>query len=311
MATDKARRLGRGLDALISSAAPATRNEIRFPVETSAESDGFRRVPVSQVVANPLQPRKEFDEDELAELRASIAANGLLQPLLVRPRGSTYELVAGERRLRAIQKLGWKEVPVQVRELDDQAVLTLALIENLQRSDLDPIEEAEGYQDLVSRFSLTQQQVADAVGRDRSTVANTLRLLALPESVRAMVRSRELSLGHARTLLGLPAPADMEALARAVAAEGLTVREVERRVRAASTTALRRARTTRKSETPSPATRPPELRLIEEQLRRRFQTDAAVSATGAGKGEVRLAFYSPDDLERLLDVLLGPGREVS
>lgn len=311
MATDRVRRLGRGLDALISSASTGTRNEIRFPVEAPAEVDGFRRVPVSHVAANPLQPRKAFDEAELAELQASIAANGLLQPLLVRPRGSTYELVAGERRLRAIQGLGWKDVPVQVRDLDDQDVLTLALIENLQRSDLDPIEEAEGYQDLVSRFSLTQQQVADAVGRDRSTVANTLRLLALPESVRGMVRSGELSLGHARTLLGLTAPADMEALARTVVAEGLTVREVERRVRDAGAGSSRRGRKVRATGAPSAASHPPEIRLIEEQLRRRFQTDATVSVTGNGKGEVRLAFYSPDDLERLLDGLLGPDREVT
>lgn len=303
--------MGRGLDALISSASPTPRNELRFPVDAPTETDGFRKVPVSHIAANPLQPRKAFDEDELAELRASIEANGLLQPLLVRPHGSTYELVAGERRLRAIQGLGWKEVPVQVRELDDQDVLTLALIENLQRSDLDPIEEAEGYQDLISRFSLTQQQVADAVGRDRSTVANTLRLLALPESVRAMLRSGTLSLGHARTLLGLATPTEMEALARIVVAEGLTVREVERRVREAGSKGSGRSRRTRTAETTSSATRPAELRLIEEQLRRRFQTDAAVSATGNGKGEVRLAFYSPDDLERLLDVLLGPDREVT
>jgi ParB family chromosome partitioning protein len=311
MAAEKARRLGRGLDALISSGATGSRNEIRFPGTVSAEPDGFRRVAVSQIVANPLQPRKAFDEAELAELRASIAANGLLQPLLVRPRGTHFELVAGERRLRAIQGLGWQEVPVQVRELDDQEVLTLALIENLQRSDLDPIEEAEGYQDLISRFSLTQQQVADAVGRDRSTIANTLRLLALPETVRGMVRSGELSLGHARTLLGLTTPADMESLARAVVAEGLTVREVERRVREAGAKTTRRQRKGRSDDVPPPAMRPPELRLMEEQLRKRFQTDVAVSASSNGRGEVRLSFYSPDDLERLLDILLGPNREVA
>ncbi len=310
MAPEKVRRLGRGLDALISPGVAGVKSENRFPGTGLAEAEGFRRVAVAQVVTNPMQPRKAFDEDELAELRASIAANGLLQPLLVRPRGSQFELVAGERRLRAVQGLGWQDVPVQVRELSDQDVLTLALIENLQRSDLNPIEEAEGYQDLISRFSLTQQQVADAVGRDRSTVANTLRLLALPESVRKKVRSGELSLGHARTLLGLTSSADMESLAQAIVAEGMTVREVERRVREVGTKSARRHRK-RRGDGRSSAERPSELRLIEEQLRRRFQTDVVVFAASNGRGEVRLSFYSPDDLERLLDLLLGPGREVA
>lgn len=309
MPTDKVRRLGRGLDALISSAAPAPRTEIRFPLAGSAIADGYRRVPVASIVPNPLQPRKVFDEAELGELRASIEANGLLQPLLVRQKGATYELVAGERRFRAIQGLGWHDVPAQVRELDDQDVLTLALIENLQRSDLDPIEEAEGYQDLLTRFSLTQQQVADAVGRDRSTVANTLRLLALPESVRGMVRSGDLSLGHARTLLGLSVATEMIALAKAVIAEGLTVREVERRVRETGASRTRNQRQARTVDARSDA-RPVELRHIEEQLRRRFQTDVTVAAAPGGRGDVRLSFYSADDLERLLDLLLGADREV-
>jgi ParB family chromosome partitioning protein len=266
---------------------------------------GYKLIPLTLITPNSLQPRKNFDEGELSELRLSIRENGLLQPLVVRPRGSGYELVAGERRLRAMQSLGWREAPAHVRDLDDQSVLTLALIENLQRADLNPIEEAEGYQELIARFELTQQQVADAVGRERSTVANMLRLLALPDAVRALVRKGDLSLGHARALLGLNDPARMEALARAVIAEGLTVREVERRVRETS------ARPRHPASRPHPQRpeRSAELRAIEEQLRRRFQTDARVLATDAGKGEVHLSFYSADDLERLLDLLLGPGRE--
>jgi ParB family chromosome partitioning protein len=305
--TDRAKRLGRGLDALFAPQAPVV-SDLKFPARPeTAEQTGFRTVAISSIVVNSLQPRKDFDENELAELRSSIRENGLLQPLLVRPKGGGFELVAGERRLRAVQSLGWREVPVHVRELDDQALLTLALIENLQRSDLNPIEEAEGYQELMNRFSLTQQQVADAVGRERSTVANMIRLLALPDTVRRMVRGGELSLGHARALLGLADPKAMFSLAGAVIQEGLTVREVERRVRDAGAAKSQVSRG--KSASAAPA-RAAEAKAIEDRLRRRFQTDVQVVATPAGKGEVRIAFYSADDLERLLDLLIGPMREV-
>lgn len=306
MPSEKTRRLGRGLDALLSPTAPLlAENRYQSAEADKAAAPGFKMIAVAAISPNALQPRKDFDELELAELRSSIRECGLLQPLLVRPRANGFELVAGERRLRAVQSLGWREVPAHVRDLDDQSVLTLALIENLQRSDLNPIEEAEGYQELITRFSLTQQQVADAVGRERSTVANTLRLLALPEGVRQLVRRGDVSLGHARALLGLPDQNQMFALAEAVTQQGLTVREIERRVREASARPRRQGR----AKAALDATRSAEARVIEEQLRRRFQTDARVLASGAGKGEVHLAFYSADDLERLLDLLLGPNRE--
>jgi ParB family chromosome partitioning protein len=305
MSNEKVKRLGRGLDALLAPGAGTT-TDLRFPSKQEpVEPAPFRTISVSAIVPNPLQPRKDFDEAELAELRSSIRASGLLQPLLVRPRGTGFELVAGERRLRAVQSLGWREVPAHVREMDDQTILTLALIENLQRSDLNPIEEAEGYQELIDRFTLTQQQVADAVGRERSTVANMLRLLALPDSVRKMVRAGELSLGHARALLGFSDSKAMVALAGEVVAAGLTVREVERRVRKSGESQSAR----RKPKLAVVTSQPPEARVIEEQLRRKFQTDAHVTTSGAGKGEVRLSFYSVDDLERLLDLMLGPSRE--
>ena len=303
MPNDKVRRLGRGLDALLHVAPVSSRQELRFPGE--AVSEGFQTIAISSIVPNPLQPRKEFADSELAELRASIQVSGLLQPLLVRPHGETFQLVAGERRFRAIRSLGWRDVPVHIRQLDDKDVLTLALIENLQRSDLNPIEEAEGYQELVSRFSLTQQEVADAVGRERSTVANMLRLLALPESIRTMVRSGGLSLGHARALLGLPDEQQMQSLASEVVAGKLTVRDIERRVRIQVTDA--RARTPRAHRGKS--RRSPEAQLIEATLRRKLQTDVSVTVSSTGRGDVRIAFYSPDDLERLLDILIGPDRE--
>ncbi len=307
MSQDKARRLGRGLDALFAPTTGQARVDLKFPGSAGqAPAAGFQTIPVSAITANPLQPRRDFDEAELSELMSSIRSNGLLQPLLVRPvSGSSFELVAGERRFRAIQSLGWREVAVHVRELDDQAVLTLALIENLQRSDLNPVEEAEGYQALISRFSLTQQQVADAVGRERSTVANTLRLLALPENVLALVRAGDVSLGHARALLGLSEARQMSALAKTIVTEGLTVREVERRVREAGAGSPR----IRTQKTQTQTRRPAEASGIEEQLRRKFQTDVSLSVSTNGRGDMRFSFYSADDLERMLDLLLGPGRE--
>lgn len=305
MSQEKVRRLGRGLDALLSATVVPSRDARSAPRHDHAQ--GYRSVPVGTIVPNPLQPRKAFDPAEMEELRKSIQSSGLLQPLLVRPKGSVFELVAGERRFRAIQSLGWHEVPVHVRELDDQAVLTLALIENLQRSDLNPIEEAEGYQELITRFTLTQQQIADAVGRERSTVANMLRLLALPNAVRTMVGDGALSLGHARALLGFGDATRMLSLAKSIVADGLTVREVERRVRDATAAAPAK----RKAKIPTPSSSlPPAAMGVEDQLRRRFQTDVTMTLSGPDRGEVRLSFYSADDLERLLDLLLGNQREI-
>jgi ParB family chromosome partitioning protein len=270
----------------------------------------LRSIPVAQIRPNPLQPRKEFGANDLRDLESSIRANGLLQPVTVRAdaTGLEFFLIAGERRFRAVQRLGWREIPAIVREdgeVDEKAQLTLALVENLQRTDLNPIEEGEGYQQLISQFSLTQQEVADVVGKDRSTVANTLRLLALPSQVRRMVREGELSIGHARALLSLGDDHRIIELAKAIIAEGLNVREVERRVREAGT-----KRAAARGETPRPEVkRPPEVARIEEELRRRLQTDAKVHLTAKNAGELRIPFYSADDLERLLDLVLGASRE--
>jgi len=271
---------------------------------SAVDREGLHRIPVAQVRPNPMQPRKEFREEDLADLEASIRVNGLLQPVTVRPSpsGSGYELIAGERRFRAAQRLGWTEIPAIVREIGDRELLTLALVENLQRTDLNPIEEAEGYQQLMSAFSLTQQATADIVGKDRSTVANMLRLLGLPASVRRQVREGIISLGHARALLSLGDDIRIADLAKLVAAEGLSVREVEQRVREATGAQSRAGKGT--ASKPG-ETRPAEARLIEDQLRRRFQTDVKLALSGKAQGEIRLAFYNNDDLSRLLDLLLG------
>ena len=270
---------------------------------------GLRQIPLSQIRPNPLQPRKEFNATELADLEASIRANGLLQPVTVRTAANGYELIAGERRFRAVQRVGWTEIPAIVRgeaDVDDKTALTLALVENLQRADLNPIEEAEGYQQLIAQFSLTQQEVAEVVGKDRSTVANVLRLLALPAAVRRMVREGQLTLGHGRALLALGDDRRMLELAKIVIAEGLSVRDVERRIRESGT-----ART-RAGAAPSavPETkRPAEVVRIEDELRRHLQTDVKIQLSTQDKGDVRIAFYSTDDLERVLDILLGASRE--
>ena len=228
MSTDKPRRLGRGLEALFS--ARSTAEQLSRSRDDGPPS-ALRQIPITQIRTNHLQPRKEFNPSELADLEASIRANGLLQPVTVRTVSGGFELIAGERRLRAAQRIGWHEIPALVREIDDKEMLTLALVENLQRTDLNPIEEAEGYQHLVEQFSLTQQQVADVVGKDRSTIANTLRLLVLPSVVRRMVREGRISLGHARALLALGDDHRIVELANLIVKEGLNVRDVEQRVR--------------------------------------------------------------------------------
>jgi ParB family chromosome partitioning protein len=302
MSTEKTNRLGRGLDAIFS-AQPASRATDTRP--GAADGLGLRQIAVALIRPNPLQPRKEFDPAELKELESSIRANGLLQPIAVRVAGGAFELIAGERRFRAVQRLGWNEIPAIVRDIDDRTLLTLALVENLQRSDLNPMEEAEGYQQLLTQFSLTQQQVADVVGKDRSTVANTLRLLALPTAIRGMVREGTLTIGHARALLALGDDQRMIALARDIVAEGLSVRAVEQRVRE-SGKKNKSARAAAKS--PATVRAPAEISRMEEELRRRLQTDVKVQLTSTDKGEVHISFYSVDDLERVLDIILGATR---
>jgi ParB family transcriptional regulator, chromosome partitioning protein len=297
-------RLGRGLGALLAAKAV---------VEAPAESptSGLRKLAIGQIRPNPYQPRKEFRPEDLADLESSLRTSGLLQPISVRPSttGSGFELIAGERRLRAAQRLGWTEIDAVVRVIDDRDLLSLALVENLQRADLNPIEEAEGYQRLIAEFALTQQDVADAVGKDRSTVANFLRLLALPASVRRLVWEGTLSLGHARALLGLGQEDHMAEMAKEIVASGLSVREVERRVRERAPTRGRGTKS--KGATSSGDRRSAEARRIEDQLRRHLQTDVRLVASPDGKGEVRIPFYSPDDLERVLDLVLGLHRDLA
>jgi ParB family transcriptional regulator, chromosome partitioning protein len=291
---EKPRRLGRGLEALLA-VTPSGK------AEPKGGRDALRQLPIAQIRANPYQPRKEFSAEELADLEASLRATGLLQPITVRtaPDGKGYELIAGERRLRAASRLGWTEIASVVREIDDRTLLTLALVENLQRTDLNPLEEAEGYRRLMDEFGLTQQQIADVIGKDRTTIANMLRVLNLPATVRRMLQTGQITLGHARPLLALGDERAMLDLAREIVGQGLSVREVERRVREA----------TPDREEPkkraAPAARSAQVRLIEDQFRRRLQTDVRLTLSGPERGELRIQFYSSDDLERLRELILG------
>lgn len=312
MTSDKPRRLGRGLEALLATRPTVPVTEGATGEESADAAVGgrtLRSVPIAQIRANPYQPRKEFRPEELADLEASLKATGLLQPITVRPApgGSGFELVAGERRLRAATRAGWTDIPAVVKELDDQTLLTLALVENLQRSDLNPIEEAEGYQRLINEFSLTQQQVADVIGKDRSTVANLLRVLNLPAALRRMLRDGELTLGHARALLMVSDERAMAELARETVAQGLNVREVERRAREG---ALARKGNGAKGA-PAPRAADPEARRIEDQLRRHFQTDVSLTVGDKSRGEIRISFYSNDDLSRLIELLLDDPEETA
>jgi ParB family chromosome partitioning protein len=283
------RRLGRGLDALFNT-----------PVQTTETESALREIPITEIAGNPFQPRKNFSETELRELEESLRVNGLLQAVTVRaaPAGKGYQLIAGERRLRAATNLGWKQIPAVVKDLSDREMLTLALVENLQRFDLNPIEEGEGYDRLIREFGYTQQTVAELVGKDRSTVANVIRLLQLPDGVRSLIQRGQLNSGQARPLLGLEEKR-ATALAQLIIDEGLSAREVESRVREVATPSDKPKRGRPRKEDHRSA----ELKNIEQRLRKFLQTDVSVILKKDNRGSLVIEFYSADDLERLMDVL--------
>ncbi|MSR02540.1 MAG: ParB/RepB/Spo0J family partition protein [Gemmatimonadetes bacterium] len=286
----ESRRLGRGLESLLG---PMSKEQ--------AEAQGaLREIPVAAIDSNPYQPRREFEPEALKELVDSIEASGLLQPIIVRAKGAgRYELIAGERRWRAVRQLGWQKVPAVLKDVDDQAMLTLALIENLQRDDLSPLDEAVGYERLVKEFHLAQSEVARLVGKDRATVANTLRLLKLPADIQVLVQHRTLTEGHARALLGLTDEQLLSRMGQDAAEHGWSVRELEARVR--GEVPGRR----KKAGHPVEKAQDPEVRRVEEALRQRLQTDVRVTARRRGRGFVTISYYSNDDLARVLETVLG------
>ena len=331
--------LGRGLRALIpvADAAPATSPAppASTPSLVGAAPAGAppalpapavpagppTELPVAQLHANPDQPRRYFDETSLARLAESIRQHGVLQPILVRRTGDKYEVVAGERRFLAAQRAGLTQIPVQVRDISDDVLLETALVENIQRQDLTPLEEAEAYRRLIGDMGLTQEQVALKVGRDRSSVANSLRLLNLPGSVKTMLDQGKITAGHARALLTLRHPDDMTLLAHEVSDKGLSVRQTELKARELSDAATpgRSAHTrARRSTEPKPgtgtsltaatndATLPAAVRALRDMLTTRLATRVVVQRTPAdGRGVLQIEFYSDDDLDRVATIILG------
>lgn len=300
--------LGRGLSALLGSppAAPPA-SEGAWIKDASAgplgpgpsAGESPVRVPLTAIRPNPWQPRQECAAETLAELAESIRAQGILQPLVVRRRGDGYELIAGERRWRAAQMAGLTEVPVLVREVDDRTALELALVENLQRENLNPIEEAQGYAQLLEQFGFTQEEAARRVGKSRAAVANALRLLKLPAEVQAHLRAGRLSSGHAKVILGLEEEALQRRAAERVVREGLNVRQTELLV-----ARLRAQAQTEPQKRQSPARRgvDPQVVRLEDRLRERLGTRVHLQYR-EGRGRLEITFFSDEELERILQIL--------
>jgi ParB family chromosome partitioning protein len=283
----KRKALGRGLSALIPEPEP--------PPPPGPAPAG--EVPISALDPNPFQPRGALDPARLAELAASIRESGVVQPILVRRRGERFQIIAGERRFRAAEQAGLATVPVTVRDVDNEHLLELALVENIQREELNPIEEAQAYHRLQDEFRLTQDEIARRVGRDRTTVANTLRLLRLPRELREMVTAGRLDAGHARALLALERVEDQLALGREAVRRGLSVREVERRVA--------RLRAPRAGGARS--RRDPNTRAAEERLHAALGARVEIARRGRG-GAIRVLFSGEAELNRLFELLLRAGR---
>ena len=288
--------LGRGLSALLGDAAASGTvvSQSRAPVRRSTDSN---EIPIDLIDRNPDQPRQTFDPDELAELSASIKEHGVLQPVLLRPTGTSpqrYQIVAGERRWRAAQLAGVHAIPAVVREIDDRQILELAIIENVQRVDLDPVEEAQGYAQLIETFEYTQEKLSQIIGKSRSHLANTMRLLSLPASVLALVKGGELTAGHARALIKAP---NAEALAKEAVEKGLSVRQMEDLARKNTGSGQRTSH-------PSHSTKDADTKLLEGDLSAAIGMRVSIERISAdGSGELRIRYRSLDQLDQLCQKL--------
>ena len=292
----KKRGLGRGLDALLGGVLDVPTGTDAGPGPAGAVADGgFRRLPVDLIRRGRHQPRRVVEESSLEELAHSVRERGIVQPIVVRPAGSgTFELVAGERRWRAARMAGLDEVPAVVRRCSDREAAAVALIENIQREDLNPIEEAQGYRTLAGQFGLTHQELADAVGRSRSAVSNALRLLDLNDDVRALVERGELDMGHARALLSLSGAVQSETAAEVVR-RGLSARETEKLVRSLVRPAVGEA------SPPAPATRDPDVVRLETELGERLGAKVRIDHKSKGAGSVTIHYSSLEALDGILD----------
>ena len=283
----KKKGLGRGLDALLGGASVTAMQE----EAAQAEQRELQYLPLDLIQRGKYQPRRDMDPEALEELAQSIQAQGVMQPIVVRPIGDNrYEIIAGERRWRASQQAGLEKIPAMVREVPDEAAIAMALIENIQREDLNPIEEAVALQRLQQEFELTQQQVADAVGKSRVTISNLLRLIALPEEIKTLLSHGDLEMGHARALLGLPAERQVEG-ARHVVARGLTVRQTE---------ALVRQWLAHPQQAPEPAKPDPDISRLEQRLAERLGSPVQIRHGSKGKGQLVIRYSSLDELQGVL-----------
>ena len=280
--------LGKGLGALLPGHDP----------RSSGSDQVIQMVPITQIVPNRFQPRKTFLQEDLESLAESIRQNGLLQPILVRRKGDgVYELIAGERRFRSAKLANLSTVPVIVRNTKDYESTVLALVENIQRKDLNPMEEAHAYTKLIEEFGLTQEIVAERVGRERSSIANILRLVTLPSEIQQLIRSEELTLGHAKVILGIPNSQTQIIVAKKVLRNQLSVRDLERLIKTSSTGLKKDSKKTEPSGSHS------RYSTVEEQLRKQLGTKVAIRSRKRG-GELTVTYYSDEDLTRIVDVIL-------
>jgi ParB family chromosome partitioning protein len=280
--------LGRGLEALIPK---------KLVVEEKKGSQ--QQIPLSKIKPNPFQPRKIFRAEDLQELVQSVKEKGVLQPIVVRKRGEGWEIIAGERRYRAAQKLGLLTIPAVEVQASDVESLEIALIENLQRADLSPLEEAEGYQRLSDEFQMTQEQIAQKVGKDRATVANSMRLLKLIPEVKSLLASNRLTAGHARVLAGIPSPQEQKKLADRIVKDNFTVRDAEKW--------LQGQKGPTKKGRALGSSKDPNVVKLEEDLRRWLGTKVTIKTQGKHKGTVCLEYYSLDDMDRILGLFRKAG----
>ncbi|MDD5567799.1 MAG: ParB/RepB/Spo0J family partition protein [Candidatus Omnitrophica bacterium] len=275
--------LGKGITALIPEKEAIVKNEIIY-------------VQPEQIKPNPFQPREEFVQEHIDELAQSIKEKGIIQPLLVRRKGDSYELIAGERRLRACNSLGLKEIPIIVKDVDDRDSLEYALIENIQRENLNPIEEAHAYQHLIDKFQVTQEKISEAMGKGRATVANTLRLLKLPHEIQEELKKERISFAHARALLEVEDENLQRRLTQEIISKGLSVRELESLIK------MRRPKAPKRKV--ASAGREPYLAVLEEELQHVLSTKVRINKMKK-RGHIFIEFYSPEDLERISNIIRG------
>lgn len=291
--TPKKKGLGRGLDALFADQAPVLEKAEAAEEKQKADENSVVYIGIEQIKPNVNQPRKKFNEERIAELAESILKHGIIQPLVVRRSGAFYEIVAGERRWRAARRADLEKVPCIIREFTDEENMLIAIIENLQREDLDPIEEANGLNQMIKKFGMTQEEVSKSISKSRPYISNSLRLLKLPEYIQELVSEGKLSMGHARALISVEDPKLQSEICSKIVKDGLSVRDVEKVV--AQNTRPRRKRAKR--------VKSPDTVRAENRLKEIYGTRVSIDSTGK-KGSIRLEYYSSDELNRLLDLLI-------